>query len=341
MLAVVKSKPELGIEIREVPEPQMKGKDEVLVKVKACGICGTDMHFYEWQPHSRWITLPRILGHELTGEILQVREDVRNFKVGDKIVTETWGGCGYCYHCRTGQFNLCINQKRIGQQVDGGMAEYVVLPERNLYKIPQEMPYKEAAVIEPVGVAIHAFEQCNVKPGDSIVILGPGPIGLLAGMIAKAGGASQVFITGIDQDKERLALASKLGLRAINVQKENAEAVIKEVTDGVGADIAIDTTGAAGSLSQALKMIRLAGQVVLVGMAPAGEFNYTEIVEREAKVYGSWRRQPITWLRAIRLVSNGIIDVRPIVSHTFNLKDAAEGFKLLHERKGMKILIES
>jgi L-iditol 2-dehydrogenase len=340
MLAVVKARPELGgIEIREVQTPSIKKSTEVLIKIKTCGICGTDVHFYEWMPHSRWITLPRILGHELAGEVVEIGKDVVNVKPGDRIVTETWGGCGHCYYCRTGQFNMCLNQQRLGQQVDGGMAEYVAIDQINLYTIPASLPYDQAAVIEPVGVAMHAMEHCTKNPGDNYVILGPGPIGLLAGMVAKASGAAKVFITGIGIDEKRLEIAARLGLTPINVEKENAEELIKDMTNGLGADIAIDTSGGANSLSQALRFVRLAGQIVLVGLAPAAEFDYTQIVRREAKVFGTWRRQPITWMRAIRLVANGVIDVKPLISHVMPMQQAEEAFKLLHERKGMKIIL--
>jgi len=340
MLAVVKAKPELGgIEIREVQVPRIKKSTEVLIKVKTCGICGTDVHFYEWMPHSRWIDLPRILGHELAGEVVEVGKDVVNVKPGDRIVTETWGGCGLCYFCRTGVFNMCLNQQRLGQQVDGGMAEYVAIDQINLYTIPDSLPYDQAAVIEPVGVALHGLEHVTTKPGDNYVVLGPGPIGLLAGMLAKASGAAQVFITGIAIDEKRLELAKQLGLTPINIEKENAEAIIKDKTSGLGADIAIDTSGGAGSLSQAIRFLRLAGQIVLVGLAPASEFDYTEIVKREVKVFGTWRRQPITWMRAIRLVANGVINVKPLISHVMPMGQAEEAFKLLHARKGIKIIL--
>jgi len=234
---------------------------------------------------------------------------------------------------------MCLNQQRLGQQVDGGMAEYVAIDQINLYPIPASLPYDEAAVIEPVGVALHALEHCTKNSGDNYVILGPGPIGLLAGMLAKASGAARVFITGIGVDGKRLELAAKLGLTPINVEKDDAEAMIKDMTNGLGADIAVDTSGGAGSLSQALRFVRLAGQIVLVGLAPAAQFDYTEIVKREAKVFGTWRRQPITWMRAIRLVANGVIDVKPLISHVMPMRQAEEAFQLLHARKGIKIIL--
>jgi L-iditol 2-dehydrogenase len=338
MLAVVKSKPEIGIEVMEMPEPEIK-KDQVMIEVKACGICGSDLHFYEWQPFARWITLPRIIGHEVAGTVYEVGEEVKEFEPGARVVTETWGGCGNCYYCRLGRFNHCMYQTRLGQHVDGGMAKYVIIPVNSLYKIPEEVDFVEASVIEPLGVMLRAFERCDMKPGDDIAIMGPGPIGLLGVMLAKASGASTIIVSGLKEDKERLNYAKKFGGIPVNVGEENLRDKVLDLTEGKGVDIVMDVSGGKGSLTEAASIVKLGGQIGVVGLGPEAIFGPNIIVDKELTIHGSFRRQPSTWYRAIRLVANKVVDTKSIITHVLPLERADEGFQTLIRKEGLKVIL--
>jgi threonine dehydrogenase-like Zn-dependent dehydrogenase len=338
MLAVVKNKPEVGIEIMEMPEPKMK-RDQVMIEVKACGICGSDLHFYEWEPFARWMTLPRIMGHEVAGTVYKVGEEVRGFAPGDMIVADTWGGCGQCYFCRLGKFNHCMNQTRLGQHVDGGMAKYVVIPANSLYKVPEGVDFEEASVIEPLGVMLRAFERCDMKPGDDIAIMGPGPIGLLGVQLAKANGASAIIVSGLREDKERLEYAKRFGAVTVNVGEEDLKKKVMALTEGRGVDIVMDVSGGKGSLAEAAEIAKRGGQIGLVGLGPEFTFAPNVLVDKELTIHGSFRRQPSSWYRAINLVASKIVDTRPIITHVLPLKRADEGFQILLRKEGIKVIL--
>jgi L-iditol 2-dehydrogenase len=338
MLAVVKNKPEIGIEIMEMPEPDLQ-KDQVMIDVKACGICGSDLHIYEWEPFIRWVTLPRIIGHEVAGTVHRVGEEVTGFKPGDRIVADTWGGCGNCYFCRMGKFNHCMHQTRLGQHVDGGMTKYVVVPVNSLYKIPEGVDFQEASVIEPLGVMLRAFERCDMKPGDDIAIMGPGPIGLLGVMLAKANGASTIIASGLTNDKERLEYARKFGAITVNVGEEDLRERILVLTEGRGVDIVMDVSGGKGSLNEAASIVKRGGQIGLVGLGPEFVFSPNILVDKELTIHGSFRRQPSTWYRAIKLVANKTIDAKSIITHVFPLARAEEGFQILMRKEGIKAIL--
>jgi 2-desacetyl-2-hydroxyethyl bacteriochlorophyllide A dehydrogenase len=341
MLAVVKTKPERGIEIQDRPAPSLRADDQVLIQVGACGICGSDLHFYEWAAHTAdEITLPRILGHEVAGTVVKVGPAVKDFKPGDRVVTETWGGCGDCYYCRLGMFNHCLYQTRIGQKADGGMTDYVVVPAISLYRIPDDMPFDEAAVIEPVGVALRGWEKIrNFKPGDAVVVMGPGPIGILGALIARAAGAATVLITGLKIDQARLSLARQLGLETITVGEENVQEKVKNLTQGRGAEVVLDLSGGSGSLSQAISLAKIGGEIGLIGISPPSETPLQLIALKELTIYGSFRRLPSTWYRAIKLVAARQIDVRPLITHRFPVAKAEEAFQALFARQAMKAII--
>ena len=304
MLAVVKSKPQVGIEIMEVPEPSPR-EDEVLVRVEACGICGTDVHFYEWLEHSRWITLPRVLGHEVVGQVARMGDRVKGFEIGQRVVTETWGGCGFCYYCRLGRFNSCETQLRIGQHSDGGMARHVTIPAVSLFPIPEELSTADAAVLEPLGVALHALERCRFKPGDDVAILGPGPIGLLATQLMRQSGAATVVVAGLAEDAQRLSFAENWGGIPVNVSEEDLTERIRKLTAGRGVDLTFEMSGGDGALDLAVSITKPGGQVAVVGLGNPGVFDTNRMVHKEIDLIGSWRRQPSSWFRAINLVKEG------------------------------------
>jgi threonine dehydrogenase-like Zn-dependent dehydrogenase len=230
-------------------------------------------------------------------------------------------------------------QTRLGQHVDGGMANYVIVPENSLYKIPEQIGLQEASAIEPLGVILRAFERCDMKPGDDIAIIGPGPIGLFGVMLAKASGAAKIIVSGLKEDKNRLKLAEKFGATTVNVGEENLEEKVLDLTAGKGADVVLDVSGGMGSLTEAAKIAKLGGQVGLVGLGPESVFAPNIIVDKELSIHGSFRRQPSTWYRAIKLVANKVIDTKEIITHSLPLAHAEEAFQILMRKEGIKIIL--
>jgi L-iditol 2-dehydrogenase len=341
MRAVVKSSPEFGIDIKDVPMPRIENEDHVLLEVEACGICGTDLHFYEWAPQAKdFITLPRVIGHEVAGVVHEVGKNVQGFRVGDRVVTETWGGCGDCYYCRLGKFNHCVTQTRIGQQADGGMTDYLIVPAVSLYKIPPSIPMDQATLIEPLGVALRAMERITMKPGDHVFILGPGPIGLLAGLLSMQNGASTVSILGLKSDHLRLKKAKELGMKTFVLEEESAESMMNQINHGHGPEVVIETSGARAGFQLAIDIAKKGGSIGLIGLPPKSEVDVSKLVSKELDIYGSWRRLPSTWYRAIDLIANKKIDVTSLITHVFDVDDAEKGFELLHAKEAIKVIVK-
>jgi L-iditol 2-dehydrogenase len=285
--------------------------------------------------------IPRVIGHEIAGTIVEVGKGCGNWKVGDRIVADTYLGCGKCYFCQIGKFNLCDHRKSLGLNIDGGMAEYVAIPAMNLFPLPSNTSFEVGAAIEPLGVAMHAFEQSGFKPGDRILILGPGPIGLGMLMIAKASGSSRVYMTGITLDGFRLNKARALGADIVfNSETENPGSRILDETQGRGVDIVFVCTGGEGVLTQAAKLVRKGGIVVVLGLFHGKiDFDPNLMVEKELIYKGSFRRAPETWYRMLDLVENGTIPLKEIVSHILPLERIEKGFQLIRNGEAIKVIV--
>lgn len=345
MKAVMKTRPEKGVEIREVPRPVLPKnypKGEVIVRVGACGVCGTDIGVYNWsQWTAKYMQIPRVIGHEISGTIVEVGDECDNWKVGDRIVADTYLGCGRCFYCQVGKFNLCENRKSLGLNIDGGMAEYVAIPSINLFHLPSNVSFEVGAAIEPLGVAMHGFEQSGFKPGDNVLVLGCGPIGLGMLMIARISGAPKVFVTGARLDKVRLDMAGKLGADAtFNVEQDDPRPRIMAETNGRGVDIVFVCAGSAGILSQAAQLVRPGGTVIVLGLFHgADQWDPNLMVERELTFKGSFRRAPETWIRMLRLVGSGIIPLKELVSHVIPLQDIERAFQLINDGEAIKVVV--
>ena len=230
----------------------------------------------------------------------------------------------------------------IGQKADGGMTNYVVVPGISLYHIPDNISFDEAAVIEPLAVALRGWECIkNFKQGDSVVVLGPGPIGIFAGLLGKISGANEVIMVGTSNSRKRLQLAEQHGMKTVMINDEkSAYSKVLSLTKGRGAELVIDTSGGRESLSQAIKFAKLGGEIVLIGLSPANVIPPTSIVNKELTIYGSFRRLPRTWERAINLVKNKQVDVKPFISHILPITKAEEAFQLLINRQALKIILK-
>ncbi len=316
------------VELREVPIPEVRD-DEVLLRVGGVGVCGSDVHQYHGS-QSWTVDVPVTLGHEFAGVVAAVGDGVSGFKEGDRVVSETAAFiCGECIYCRTGHYNVCPHRRGFGARLDGAMAEYVRVPVRCLHHIPDSLPFSVAALTEPCCVAYNAVaERATVKPGNSVLVLGPGPIGLLCLLVARLHGAEPTVVAGLPADAPRLDLARQLGAtHTIDLQSEDLHEFLGHVGDGFGVDVVVDATGAARAFSTAMTAVRPLGQIVKVGWGPGPlGFSLDPIVQKAVTVHGSFSHTYPTWERVIALLASGRLDVAPLIGLETNLPRWKEAF---------------
>ena len=330
-----------NIELRDVDEPKPK-RNEVLIKVSAAGICGTDIHIKHDQS---FYTPPVILGHEYSGIVVETGPDVQDIQADDKVVSPATAYCGQCYQCKTGHMNRCTaSDKRIlgVSLANGAFAQYLTVPEYILHKIPAGVSMEEAALSEPTACVVHAIvEATPICPGDVVVVQGPGTMGLLATQVTKAMGAGKVIITGVSSDRWRLDIAEKIGADVTIDVQTNPEAVqtVKDLTDGLGADVVIEASGACIACNQALDFVKAAGHVSLVGVrGRATEIDLDIMIEKELTMTGTWGTLPSSWVTTLRLMRSRKIDVNQLITHRIKLDDWETGFELMETQKAIKVL---
>ncbi len=339
MKAVVKDRPEPGVWLREMPKPS-PSSNEVLIRVKRASICGSDIGIYDYTPaYSEFTKLPLILGHEFAGEVAEIGSDAVGFKIGDHVVAESVLSCGTCSYCRSGQTNLCLSFKVLGIQTNGGFSEYAKIPSRNIHHLRNELSFQEGSLIEPAAVACHAvLDGKLVEPMDFVTVIGPGPIGLIAAQIARAAGCSRVFVVGIDVDEKRLAIAQDLGFETINSSHEDPVRRIRELTDGIGADVAIVAVGAPPALSQACELVRKGGKIHCVGIfSKPVELAVTSLVRKEVSLLGTFVSTWKNYEQAMTLAVNKKLSLKSLVTHEFQIDQAVSAFEKAKSREGCKV----
>ena len=317
MAAVVHHALEPGaVELREVPRPAELADDEVLLATRAVGVCGSEIH--QFHNTQSWpVRVPVILGHEFCGVVARVGRAVGGFREGDRVVSETAARiCGECSYCRTGEYNLCPKRLGFGYGLDGAMADCVRVPARCLHHLPDSVSFEKAALAEPCSVAYNATcVKTSLRAGDSVLVLGPGPIGLLCLALAKLAGAGWVGVVGLKQDTKRLAVARTLGADAtIEADTEEPLEIIKSVGDGLGVDVVIDATGASRALRLAMAAVRPGGQITKVGWGPQPlDFSLDPLVQKAARLQGSFSHNYPIWEKVIALLASGRLDPAPLV----------------------------
>jgi len=317
------------IRIEDLPKPEIK-EDEVLVKVKAAGICGSELHAYEGISERR--KPPLVMGHEFAGEVAGVGRRVEGFQKGDRIVIEPITRCGICEQCQRGRGNICRNVKLLGLHVNGAFAEYVPAPARNCYKLPDNVSFEEASTVEPLAVAVHAANRTPIKLGDNVVVVGAGVIGLMALQVARLMGANKVFVTDIVD--YRLNFAKKLGTdKIINSKVEEPVKKVMELTGTKGADVVLEAVGIQSTVQQAISMVGIGGRITVIGMLekvmPIGML---DIVVKELDLKGSYGYVSDEFKAALDLISGRKVDVKSLVTNVLPLSDTAQGFELLHKK---------
>jgi threonine 3-dehydrogenase len=341
MKAIVKAGEQPGVALRRVPVPE-PGPEEVLIRVKAAAICGTDLHIARWNTWAQkaGIRLPLVMGHEFSGEVVGIGSGVRALQPGDSVAGETHLPCGECYQCRNGLQHICMNLRLFGIHRDGCFAEYATIPERCAYRVPAALPPRIAAMLEPLGTSLRAVLELDVS-GGSVVVIGCGPIGLFAVASAKALGASRII--GLDVREERLALAKRIGCDiTLDPRQDEAAGSILKATDGVGADAIIEASGNAAALEGAFAYLRKGGRCALVGLPsePVRLNIGADVVFKEARIVGIHGREMFrTWTRMQQLLASGHLIVDPVVTHEMALEDCEKGLALLEAGEGGKVIL--
>ncbi len=341
--AVVKTKRGVGnIELLEVEEPDKIGPDELLLEIKATGICGTDIHI--WHDQSVYVP-PVILGHEYSGVVTQIGEKVENVNIGDLVTSPATVNCGVCYFCKTGHTNRCISAKKriLGVMgANGAFAKYMVVPARIIHKVPIEVNFEDAAVSEPTACAVHAAaEMGKIDLGDIVVIQGPGPMGLLTLQVVKAQGANQTIVTGISGDEERLKIAKELGADVtVNIEEEDPVEIVGSLTNDLGADVVFEASGAVAARRQAFDLVKRTGKIIYIGITgKPSEIDLDQIVEKELKIIGSWGTVWTSWRKALKLIASGKVKGAPLVTSKMSLEEWEKGFQMMEEKKAIKVLL--
>lgn len=345
MKAVRKVKPESGAMIyTQIPEPDT-APGMVKVKIHACGICGSDLKFYHWsmRPGMR-IGLPVTFGHEFSGVVVETGSGVTDYKPGDRVVSETANYiCGKCEQCLSGNYLLCDTKRSIGYQEDGALAEYICVREELLHRIPEGVSMDEAAMSEPCCVAFHgAVDLARVMPGDWVLVMGPGTIGLLTVQIVKACGG-RVILTGLSADEHRLKIGAEIGADYIlNSQPADLVKDVMKITGGRFVDCAFECSGSAGALDSALEAVKKRGTIVEIALFKNGGHtlnNLNKLVEREIVLRGSYGQRNWDWDRVLHMMEQKELNLLPLITHRFSLADWEKGFTAAEKMEGIKVLL--
>jgi L-iditol 2-dehydrogenase len=312
---------------KDIPMPVVRG-NEVLVKVEAVGICGSDVHYYQ---HGRIgdfvVEGDFILGHECAGEVVEVGSGVKSLKIGDRVALEPGKTCGKCEFCKTGRYNLCPDVEFFATPpYHGVFRNYVTHPEDMCFKLPENVSNVEGALVEPLAVGLHAANQGGVKLGDTVLIYGSGCIGLVSLLASKAMGASKVIV--VDVLENRLKTALKLGAtHVINPKEADVVKTVAEITEGKGAHVVIDTAAAEVTIKQSADVLKIGGTIVLVGMTAKDEapFNFMRLMGKEGTLKTIFRYRNL-YPVAINAIASGSINVKEIVSHEFDFEDTKNAF---------------
>src|SRR6201987_4474443 len=340
MMAVVKPQAAPGAEVREVKIPKY-GRTDVLVKVEVASICGTDLHIYEWD---RWaqgrIHPPLIPGHEFCGEVVAFGDEVTSVKEGDFVSAEMHVACGKCLQCRTGEAHICQNVKIIGVDANGAFAEYVVIPESNIWKLDPAIPLEYASILDPLGNAVHTVLAGEIA-AKTVAVAGCGPIGLFSIAVAKAVGATSVFAIEVNEHRARIAREMQADY-VLNPAKEDVDAIIMEKTGGLGVDVVLEMAGHPDSIRTAFDIVRRGGRISLLGLTYKPiPLNFSEvIIFKVIAVEGiRGRRMYQAWFQITALLKAGKLHLHPVITDRISMKDFPKAMERLKTGEASKILV--
>lgn len=331
-----------GTGVKDVPSPEPVS-GEVVIRVQAASVCASDVHIY----HDEFpCELPVILGHEFCGVVERLGEGVANVGVGDVVVSENNpDACGTCPACTEGYPNLCPGKRAIGFKRDGCFADHVRIPAHLLHKVPDGVSAEVAALSEPLAVTVHAVEdRCGIRDGDTVIVLGPGAIGLLAAQVARADGARRVIVAGTNRDMVlRLPCADGLGFETCNVEQEDLVERVMSLTNGAGGDVVVEASGAPPAVALGTRLLRRVGRMVVSGITgkPGIAVPWDDLVFKGATVHFAFSSRPRNWDKAMHYLAQGRVQVEPLVTHRFALDRWREAFGAMERAECLRALLSS
>ncbi|MEO1574857.1 MAG: L-threonine 3-dehydrogenase [Pseudomonadota bacterium] len=339
MKALVKARAEEGLWLQDAPKPDV-GPNDVLIRIRKTAVCGTDLHIYGWDAWAQQtIPVPMTVGHEFVGVIVEVGSEVRGLAAGDRVSGEGHINCGFCRRCRAGQRHLCRDTQGVGVNRTGCFAEYLSIPAKNAFKLPDDIPDDIAALLDPLGNATHTALSFDLV-GEDVLITGAGPIGAMAAAIARHAGARHVVVT--DVNDYRLELARTLGAtRTVNVSRESIEDAMQDLGMLEGFDVGLEMSGVASALQSQLKYAVHGGRIALLGIPPADiAIDWNDVIFKGIVIKGIYGREMFeTWYKMISMLQSGL-DVTPIITHRFDYTDFAQGFELMRSGNSGKVILD-
>jgi len=327
-------------ETREMPEHALSGK-EVLIKVAACGVCGTDVHIFHGDKGSAEVTPPVVLGHELSGTVVSVGDNVTSLTVGDHVTVDPNSYCGQCHYCRIGKKQLCTSLYAVGVNRDGGFAEYCYVPEAQCYRLNEDIPLEFGAMAEPLACCIHGIDNAEIRTGDTVLVVGGGAIGLMMVQLAKLSGASKVILSEPVEMRRRIGL--QVGADAVlDPMHENLKERLRELTGESGTDVVIECVGNTAATAQAFEAAKRGTTLLLFSVPKAGAIHplsLEDVYQKELRIVGSMIN-PDTHQRAVNLINSGRIQLAPIITHRFPIEKLKEAILMQMSNESLKVLVE-
>jgi threonine dehydrogenase-like Zn-dependent dehydrogenase len=336
------------VQLRYLPVPEV-GPGDVLIEVRAAGICGSDIGFYDGV-HEEVCRPPVVLGHEFAGVVSRVGSGVKDWAPGDRVVSDNTGYiCGRCHACSTANYLLCPEHRGLGYGMDGGFTRFVKIDgsllariPNTLFRIPSGIPFDHAAILDPAANAYRAVvQEGSLLPGENVTVFGVGALGLFSIQVARIAGAAKIFAIGLSSDTERFSAAAALGAtRCIAADTEEAVGIVRSDTGGAGADLVIDAAGPSSVLRQSLALARNAGRIVKIGFdpGPAG-FSLDPLVGKGISLRGHYGYDWVSWTNCLRLIEKGSLAMGPLISHTMSLDRWEEGFELTRSKAAIKVIL--
>ena len=341
MQALVKHAPGPGnLELQKVPVPD-PGPGQVRIRVACTGICGSDLHI-KHDDIALAVNPPVVIGHEFSGTIVDVGEGVRGWDAGERVVAEIgFNVCGSCSSCLAGLPNLCDHRRSGGYWYDGAFTDYIVVPASGIHRLPENLSFEEASLIEPLSCVCHGvLELTRITAGDFVLVTGPGPIGLMALQVARAQGG-RALVVGTENDRERLKLAVDLGAQfSISANDESLHEEIDRITENRGVDVVLECSGTEGGVDTGFRAVKKGGRMTQIGLfGKRIPVDFETICMKELKVTGSLGQRRISWQKALHLAAERKVDLKPLISHVLPLDRWQEAFRLAEGREGLKILL--
>ncbi len=338
MKALVKLKAEPGIWLTEVPMPKV-GPNDVLIKITKASICGTDIHIYNWDEWAQEvIPVPLVIGHEFVGEIVELGHEVHSFKIGDRVSGENHVACEFCRNCRAGRRHICRKNETIGVTRQGSLADYLLIPSVNVYRVPPDISDTIAAILNPLGNSVHTALSFSL-PGEDVVITGAGPIGLMAAAVARHAGARHIVITDIND--YRLDMAKKMGASlAINTTKTSLKETMDILGMREGFDVGLEVSGSPIGFNGMLDSMNHGGKIALLGFLPQStQINWNHFILKGLEVKGIYGREMFeTWYKMIAMLQSGL-DVSPVITHEFSIREYEKAFEVMRSGKSGKVIL--